>query len=224
MTVAIDLERRSISAGVGDLVGDPSLRSIGLSGSGLSRLWIGSELHRRLQADLEATEPGFRSEVPVALETEIDGWSVEITGRADGVVFDGDRPVRVDEIKSLHFAVDLHNLYAEERIERFKRQLSLYALMLSQPDHPVVARLILVDIVTQDEQDEEVSWSFDSVTAWLRQQIHRIIAAEDSRRPLSDQRIAQMLKNGNIDIARRTVTKYRESMKILSSTKRREVG
>jgi DNA-directed RNA polymerase specialized sigma54-like protein len=33
-----------------------------------------------------------------------------------------------------------------------------------------------------------------------------------------------MLKNGNIDIARRTVTKYRESLKILSSTKRREVG
>jgi len=58
----------------------------------------------------------------------------------------------------------------------------------------------------------------------VKDKIRRIIAAEDSRRPLSDQRIAQMLKNGNIDIARRTVTKYRESLKILSSTKRREVG
>jgi RNA polymerase sigma-54 factor len=61
-------------------------------------------------------------------------------------------------------------------------------------------------------------------SASVKDKIRRIIAAEDSRRPLSDQRIAQMLKNGNIDIARRTVTKYRESMKILSSTKRREVG
>ena len=31
------------------------------------------------------------------------------------------------------------------------------------------------------------------------------------RRPLSDQRIAEMLKASNIDIARRTVTKYREA-------------
>ena len=61
-------------------------------------------------------------------------------------------------------------------------------------------------------------------SASVKDKIRRIIAAEDSRRPLSDQRIAQMLKNGNIDIARRTVTKYRESLKILSSTKRREIG
>ena len=33
-----------------------------------------------------------------------------------------------------------------------------------------------------------------------------------------------MLKANNIDIARRTVTKYREAMDILSSTKRRQIG
>jgi RNA polymerase sigma-54 factor len=58
----------------------------------------------------------------------------------------------------------------------------------------------------------------------VKEKIRKIIAAEDPRRPLSDQRIAEMLKNANIDIARRTVTKYRESMHILSSTKRRQVG
>jgi RNA polymerase sigma-54 factor len=58
----------------------------------------------------------------------------------------------------------------------------------------------------------------------VKEKIRKIIAAEDPRRPLSDQRIAQMLKAANIDIARRTVTKYREAMNILSSTKRRVVG
>jgi RNA polymerase sigma-54 factor len=58
----------------------------------------------------------------------------------------------------------------------------------------------------------------------VKEKIRKIIAAEDTRRPLSDQRIAEMLKHSNIDIARRTVTKYRESMHILSSTKRRQVG
>jgi RNA polymerase sigma-54 factor len=58
----------------------------------------------------------------------------------------------------------------------------------------------------------------------VKEKIRRIISAEDPRRPLSDQRIAEMLRTANIDIARRTVTKYRESMNILSSTKRRRVG
>ena len=58
----------------------------------------------------------------------------------------------------------------------------------------------------------------------VKDRIRKIIVAEDSRRPLSDQRIAEMLKSADIDIARRTVTKYRESLNILSSTKRRQVG
>ena len=58
----------------------------------------------------------------------------------------------------------------------------------------------------------------------VKAKIKKIITNEDGRRPLSDQRIAEMLKTANIDIARRTVTKYRESMNILSSTRRREIG
>ncbi len=58
----------------------------------------------------------------------------------------------------------------------------------------------------------------------VKEKIRKIITSEDPKRPLSDQRIAEMLKARNIDIARRTVTKYRESMNILSSTKRRQVG
>ena len=58
----------------------------------------------------------------------------------------------------------------------------------------------------------------------VKQKIRTIISSEDPRRPLSDQRIAEMLKRSDIDIARRTVTKYREAMNLLSSTKRRQIG
>jgi len=65
----------------------------------------------------------------------------------------------------------------------------------------------------------------DSVSSeTVKEKIRTIIANEDPRRPLSDQRIAEMLKVADIDIARRTVTKYREAMNLLSSTKRREIG
>ena len=58
----------------------------------------------------------------------------------------------------------------------------------------------------------------------VKDRIHILIRNEDPRRPLSDQRIAEMLRVANIAIARRTVTKYREALNLLSSTKRRQVG
>ncbi len=57
----------------------------------------------------------------------------------------------------------------------------------------------------------------------VKNRIRVIIGDEDPRRPLSDQKIAKMLKTEGIDIARRTVAKYREMMQILPSPKRRRV-
>jgi len=187
VSLTIDLDRRVITASVGDLVGESSTRAIGLNGSGLSRLWIGSELHRRLQQSLADNDPGYRTEVTLELEHQVDGWNVHLLGRADGVSYDNGRPVRVDEIKTLHFAVDLHNLYVEERLDRFRRQAALYAFMLTGDDPPPALRLILVDIVTTETRDEEVAWSPDVVRAWLRQQVHRLVAHEQRRLARLDQ-------------------------------------
>jgi RNA polymerase sigma-54 factor len=55
----------------------------------------------------------------------------------------------------------------------------------------------------------------------VKDKIRKIILAENSRNPLSDQKIVEILKQKDIEIARRTVTKYREILGILSSTKRR---
>ncbi|HVN86850.1 MAG TPA: RNA polymerase factor sigma-54 [Candidatus Binatia bacterium] len=57
----------------------------------------------------------------------------------------------------------------------------------------------------------------------VKERIRGIISAEDARQPLSDQHIAQMLAKEGVDIARRTVAKYREMMAILPSSKRRQV-
>lgn len=55
----------------------------------------------------------------------------------------------------------------------------------------------------------------------VKEHIRNIIKGEDKVSPLSDQEIAEMLKDSNIDVARRTVAKYRETMGILPSRKRR---
>jgi len=50
-----------------------------------------------------------------------------------------------------------------------------------------------------------------------------IISKEDPKRPYSDEKLVQLLKEMNIHIARRTVSKYREMMRILSSSERRKI-
>ncbi len=57
----------------------------------------------------------------------------------------------------------------------------------------------------------------------VQEKIKQIIESEDPRKPHSDDKISRMLEKENIDIARRTVAKYREMMKILPSNKRRQV-
>ncbi|HSP84953.1 MAG TPA: RNA polymerase factor sigma-54, partial [Psychrobacter sp.] len=52
--------------------------------------------------------------------------------------------------------------------------------------------------------------------------IKQLIAGEDSKKPLSDSKIKDYLLAEGIDIARRTVAKYREAMNIGSSTQRKQ--
>ena len=58
----------------------------------------------------------------------------------------------------------------------------------------------------------------------IRAVLKNLIQGEDPGRPLSDQAIAIRLKESDIEISRRTVTKYRESLAIPSSKERRRVA
>ena len=62
----------------------------------------------------------------------------------------------------------------------------------------------------------------DVASESVKEKIRGIIAAEDPRKPYSDQHIAATLSGDSIEIARRTVAKYREAMGILPSSKRRQ--
>jgi RNA polymerase sigma-54 factor len=61
-----------------------------------------------------------------------------------------------------------------------------------------------------------------SATA-IRSLIHKIIEAESPEKPISDSKIAQMLGDQGINVARRTIAKYRESMNIPPSNLRKSL-
>jgi RNA polymerase sigma-54 factor len=54
----------------------------------------------------------------------------------------------------------------------------------------------------------------------IKQRIQQLIAEESTSNPLSDQQLVECLKKEQIQISRRTVAKYRESLLIPNSTKR----
>lgn len=62
----------------------------------------------------------------------------------------------------------------------------------------------------------------DISSTTVKNYIKKIVSREDPRHPMSDSKIAELLKRNSIKVARRTVAKYREELKIPSHSKRRK--
>ena len=60
-------------------------------------------------------------------------------------------------------------------------------------------------------------------SASVQEKIRQIILGENPKKPYSDDKISKLLKAENIHIARRTVAKYREMLRVLPSNKRKQI-
>jgi RNA polymerase sigma-54 factor len=69
--------------------------------------------------------------------------------------------------------------------------------------------------VSQNSYDDNVS------TLLIKNEIKNIVQNEDNKKPFSDQKICELLKEKKLNISRRTVAKYREELEIKSSSKRK---
>ncbi len=62
----------------------------------------------------------------------------------------------------------------------------------------------------------------DLASQAVKSKIKELVASEDPKRPHSDQKLVELLKKGGIDIARRTVAKYRKILNIAPARQRRD--
>jgi len=69
--------------------------------------------------------------------------------------------------------------------------------------------------------DREYGDNISSLT--VKRKIETLIQAEDPKRPLSDSELMRILNREGIQIARRTVAKYRDELSIPSSTDRKQI-
>jgi len=58
----------------------------------------------------------------------------------------------------------------------------------------------------------------------IRAVIKKLIGAENTQKPLSDSKIANLLSEQGVTVARRTVAKYREAMHIPPSNERKQLS
>ena len=69
--------------------------------------------------------------------------------------------------------------------------------------------------------EREYGGDISSLT--VKRKIEQLVEAEDAKRPLSDSELTRILKREGINIARRTVAKYRDELMIPSSTHRKKI-
>lgn len=130
---------------------------------------------------------------------------VAIVERQQQFFLDKNRPIRPLTMKEIAQQLDIH----ESTVSR-----SVNGKYLETDFGIFELKMFFTNKIGNDANQEQ---SGDSV----RQRIAQLVADENKEKPLSDQKIVDLLATEKIKISRRTVTKYRESLGIASSSKRK---
>ncbi len=186
----IDFDARTITCSVGDLVQDSSYKRIGVDrGDSFRRMWIGQEIHSRRADERQAEDPLYRAELPVAHSLEVKGWTVAISGRIDGISIDRDaRRIVLEEVKSVHFDLELDALFRSSRLQRHLFQLMLYAYFLSVTEEyagfEFLPQLVLIDLMTERIQIHDAPFEAAGVADALLSAVTKIVDDTEAARAL----------------------------------------
>lgn len=132
--------------------------------------------------------------------------SSEIVRQQDGFLTHGISQLRPLNLKTIADAIDMH----ESTVSR----VTSNKYMMTPRGVFELKYFFSSSISGTDGEDSHSSEA-------VRYQIKALIDAEESKKILSDDAIVKQLQEKGIDIARRTVAKYREAMNIPSSVQRR---
>ena len=186
----VDHDKREIVCSVGDLVYPTTYRRIGVErGDGFRRMWIGQDIHSRRAEVRAAEDANYRSEVHVIHRLTHQNWNVTITGRVDGLSVNPEKQVvGIEEVKSIHFDLELEALYRSEKLQRHLFQLLLYSLFLSsQPDFAeftFAPRLVLIDLISGDTREIDADFDRHAVAAALTASLDQLIEQIDTQHAL----------------------------------------
>ena len=136
-------------------------------------------------------------------------------------------------LKVMKSIVDKQTEFFESSGEKLKPMFEKDIAEEIGMDISTVSRVVRGKYVQTDFGIYELKYFFSSAyrmetgedisNKMVKEKIKEIIGKEDKSKPLSDDHVMELMKNYGFNIARRTVAKYRESMRIPKATLRRKM-
>jgi len=178
----LDYEKRQIHCSVHDLIWESTYRRIGVEkGDGFRRMWLGQEIHSRRAEERAGADPHYRPEVWVTRQLIVRGWTVTVSGRMDGMSVDAaNGVVTMEEVKSIHFDLELAALYRSEKLQRHLYQLMLYAYFLSQEEKyqsfSFRPQLVLIDLISNRPQVVDAEFNVEDIASAFEASVDSLVA------------------------------------------------
>src|SRR6266545_1752321 len=177
----VDFDKREILCSVGDLVYESTYRRIGVErGDGFRRMWIGQDIHSRRAELRAATDVNYRAEVHVVHRIERRGRAVTITGRIDGLSLDAEaKKASIEEVKSIHFELELEALRGSDKLRRNLLQLLVYSWFLSlKPEldgWTFAPQLVFIDLVSGEAEVVDAEFKPSSVESAIEHALDKLL-------------------------------------------------
>src|SRR5499433_470073 len=182
MAIRFDPTTRTLWLSIRDLVDTTAFPGgVSLTPALRSRAAMGREVHTVRQAVQQETLPSYRAEVTIRQQFLIDGYTVHLQGRIDGLYEEHDTLI-VEEIKSLLVPPEFFNGITLGDYPAYEQQLTLYVhLLRQQHSGPVRGHLVLVNLADNATKALVVALDDSAGDAFLVQQVRRILAGYEAR-------------------------------------------
>ena len=176
---------------------------------------IAHQLHGRVRVRIPGlTSDAFRRELVEKLSNDDRISNQRISAASNSLIVSYD-PLRIqtEDLLSL-LSAEKSSKSPKSRKKPASKTIKAKATKKVSPSKPGKK--------TKSKKTSASTYFKPAVSTDVQENIRKIISKEDPQKPFSDGKISELLKEEKIEIARRTVAKYREMMGIPSSNNRRK--
>jgi DNA excision repair protein ERCC-2 len=175
--MAIEIEDKTISISVKDLValednfhGYPDIGAVGFNRAELGRL-----AHEKYQSR-EVLSRNFQKEVRIKHRLEIDGYSVYLRGRIDGML-KNENKIIVEEVKTVFMNPGQFKNIDAQDYQEYSNQLKIYCylLYLQNPGVNIVGQLVFINLLNSTIRRAGVYLDHEKIENYIIARIRNVI-------------------------------------------------
>ncbi len=146
-----------------------------------ARMAAGRAAHTAWQSERQAADEAYRAELGLKHTWEVDGWTLVLQGRVDGLSDEGGHTI-VEEVKATALEGETLATSGASAWPSWVAQLEVYVWMLSRGGWPApLGRLVLVSLLDGSRHVVPVPVDVDVVEANLQRRAARLVRLRERR-------------------------------------------